>query len=89
MNALLEALDASSLALRRDLCGRPATACGDYAIRGKSGHIYADGSGYLLCVTARSTWHWTREIRPQIVQHSLFPRGRYPVAPARRRSIER
>jgi hypothetical protein len=24
--------------------------CGDYVIRGKFGHIYQDGVGYLLCV---------------------------------------
>ena len=53
LETLLEALDASSLALRRD-------ACGDYAINGKSGHIYADGSGFLLCVsTGESARRWT------------------------------
>ena len=41
----LEALDASSVALRRDMWRD------DYAIRGRRGHIYADGSGYLLYVT--------------------------------------
>ena len=44
LEILLQVLDASPLALRRD-------ACGDYAINGKSGHIYADGSGFLLCVS--------------------------------------
>jgi hypothetical protein len=52
LETLLEALDASPLALRRD-------ACGDYAISGKSGHIYADGSGFLLCVsTGESARRW-------------------------------
>ena len=53
MDELLKALDASPLALRRD-------ACGDYRINGKTGHIYADGDGYLLCVmTDESKGRWT------------------------------
>ena len=53
MDELLKALDASPLALRRD-------ACGDYRINGKSGHIYADGTGYLLCVmTDEFKGRWT------------------------------
>ena len=52
MDELLKALDASPLALRRD-------ACGDYRINGKTGHIYADGDGYLLCVmTDESVRRW-------------------------------
>jgi hypothetical protein len=51
--SLLTALDASSLALRRD-------ECGDYAINGKLGHIFADGAGFLLCVsTDESARRWT------------------------------
>jgi len=51
--ALLAALDASPRSLRRD-------DCGDYAINGKHGHVYADGSGYLLCVTTgESPRSWT------------------------------
>jgi len=53
LETMLEALDASPLALRRD-------ACGDSAINGKSGHIYADGSGFLLYVhTGESARRWT------------------------------
>ena len=53
MDELLKALDASPLALRRD-------ACGDYRINGKTGHIYADGDGYLLCVmTDEFKGRWT------------------------------
>ena len=44
LETLLAALDASPRALRRDQCG-------DWAITGKSGHILADGEGYLLCVS--------------------------------------
>jgi hypothetical protein len=52
LEGLLAALDASPLALRRD-------ACGAYAINGKSGHIYADGPGFLLCVsTGESARLW-------------------------------
>jgi hypothetical protein len=48
----MTALDATTGALRRD-------ACGDYAIIGKDGHIYADGAGYLLCVsTDESARRW-------------------------------
>jgi hypothetical protein len=42
---LLEALDASSVVLRRDMWRD------EYAIRGRRGHIYPDGTGYLLYVT--------------------------------------
>ena len=41
----LEALDASSVVLRRDMWRD------EYAIRGRRGHIYQDGTGYLLYVT--------------------------------------
>ena len=43
--SLLEALDASSVVLR---CGMWRD---EYAIRGRRGHIYPDGTGYLLYVT--------------------------------------
>jgi hypothetical protein len=53
LEKLLAALDASKLALRRD-------ECGDYRINGKSGHIYPDGRGFLLCVsTGESLRRWT------------------------------
>ena len=45
LQTLLIALDTSNRGLRCD-------ACGDYAIHGKDGTIYADGAGYLLCATA-------------------------------------
>jgi hypothetical protein len=50
---LVTALDASPRSLRRD-------ECGDYAIKGKSGHVYVDGDGYLLVVTtSESPRRWT------------------------------
>jgi hypothetical protein len=50
--AFLTALDATPRALRRD-------ACGERAIVGKSGHVYAD-AGFLLYVsTAESPRRWT------------------------------
>jgi hypothetical protein len=48
----LAALDASPVALRRDL-HRDEGHKGDYRIQGKWGHIYNDGEGFLLCVTAK------------------------------------
>jgi hypothetical protein len=42
---LLEALNASSVVLGRDMWRD------EYAIRGRRGHIYSDGTGYLLYVT--------------------------------------
>jgi len=51
--ALVAALDASPLALRRD-------ECGDWRILGKLGHVYADGAGYLLCVVSdESVRRWS------------------------------
>jgi hypothetical protein len=51
--AFLTALDASPRAMRRD-------ACGDRAIVGSCGHVYADGAGFLLYVsTAESARRWT------------------------------
>jgi hypothetical protein len=60
---LLAALDASAVALRRDL-HRDEGHKGDYSIQGKWGHIYVDGKGFLLCVTAnderdQSPRRWT------------------------------
>ena len=53
LEKLLAALDASALALRRD-------ACGDWAINGKLGRIYADGAGFLIVVaTDGSARRWT------------------------------
>jgi hypothetical protein len=52
LRILLAALDASPVALRRDL-HRDEGHKGDYSIHGKWGHIYIDGEGFLLCVTAK------------------------------------
>jgi hypothetical protein len=52
LHALFAALDASSVALRRDL-NRGEGRKGDIGIHGKLGHIYADGTGFLLCVNAK------------------------------------
>jgi hypothetical protein len=52
LQILLAALDASPVALRRDL-DRDKRGKGDYGIYGKWGHIYMDGEGFLLCVTAK------------------------------------
>jgi hypothetical protein len=52
LHALLTALDASSVALKRDL-NRGEGRKGDHSIHGKLGHIYADGTGFLLCVNAK------------------------------------
>jgi hypothetical protein len=43
--ARLEALGATDRALRRD-------ACGDWAVKGKRGRVYADGSGFLIVVVS-------------------------------------
>jgi hypothetical protein len=51
LETLLTALDATPLALRRD-------GCGDWAIKGKRGHIYADGNGFLIVTTADSIRLW-------------------------------
>ena len=48
----LAALDASPVALQRDL-HRDEGRRGNYGIHGKWGHIYIDGKGFLLCVTAK------------------------------------
>jgi hypothetical protein len=49
----LTALDASPRAIRRD-------GCGDWTIRGRQGHIYADGKGFLIVVSMDESvrrWH--------------------------------
>lgn len=57
--ALIAALDASPRALQRDLV-RGEGRAGDWATYGKLGHIYPDGSGYLLCVeSGESARRWT------------------------------
>ncbi len=54
LETLLTALDASPLALRRDKCA-------EWAINGRLGHIFADGAGFLLCVTTGgSIRRWTK-----------------------------
>jgi hypothetical protein len=59
LDVLLEALNASQVTLTRDFhldFGR----VGDYAIRGRYGHIYPDGNGWLLCVhTGESARRWS------------------------------
>jgi hypothetical protein len=52
LQALLAALDASLVALQRDL-HRGEGRKGDYGVHGKLGQIYLDGDGFLLCVTAK------------------------------------
>ena len=44
LNTLLGSLDASP--------GRGEGRTGDWGIRGRLGHIYRDGVGFLLCVVA-------------------------------------
>jgi hypothetical protein len=57
LEALLAALDATRRALRRNTCG-------DWTIRGKRGHIYADGSGFLIVVSpGDSIRRWTNTKR--------------------------
>ena len=52
LKTLLTALDATPRALRRD-------SCGAWAIKGKRGYIYADGSGFLIVVgTGNSIRLW-------------------------------
>jgi hypothetical protein len=62
LQALLTALGASPVALQRDL-HRGEGRKGGHGIHGKVGHIYVDGAGFLLCVTAdertQSTLRWT------------------------------
>jgi hypothetical protein len=63
LKLLLAALDASELALKRDMI-RGEGRKGDWAIYGTLGHIYRDGAGYLLCVVAdderdQSVRRWT------------------------------
>ena len=57
LGALVRALGASDLALRREQC---RGELGDYAVIGTSGHVYTDGDGFLLVVTtAESPRRWT------------------------------
>ena len=46
-------------ALHGAFCSLGHDKCGDWCLRGSRGHIYRDGSGWLLCVRCRSTMHWT------------------------------
>jgi hypothetical protein len=57
LQALLIALDASPLALRRERY-RDTNERGDWRINGRRGHVYADRLGYLLYVGADSARHW-------------------------------
>jgi hypothetical protein len=53
LETLLNALDASPRALRKD-------GCGDWTIRGKTGQIFADDDGWLIVIqTDESTRRWT------------------------------
>jgi hypothetical protein len=63
LKILLAALDASETMLRRDLV-RGEGRSGDWSIRGRLGHVYPDGDGYLVCVVAddereQSARRWT------------------------------
>jgi hypothetical protein len=59
LETLVVALDASPLALRRERY-RDSNERGDWAIIGKSGHVYTDGAGFLLYVaTDESPRRWT------------------------------
>ncbi len=51
LETLLRGLDATPSALWRD-------SCGAWAIRGKRGHIYADGKGFLIVFTGKSIRRW-------------------------------
>jgi hypothetical protein len=62
-------LDASDTALKRDL-HRGDGCKGDYGIHGRLGHIYADGDGFLLCVTAQDERHQSPR-RWKNVKHRL------------------
>jgi hypothetical protein len=56
---LIHALDASPLALKRDLV-RDEGRTDDWTIHGTFGHIYPDGAGYLLCVMSdESARRWS------------------------------
>lgn len=58
LSALVRALDASDVALRREQC---RGELGDFAIIGKSGHVYPDGNKFLLCVeTTPRRWSSTK-----------------------------
>jgi hypothetical protein len=57
--ALIAALDASPRALQRDLV-RGEGRTGDWAICGTLGHIYPDGTGFLMYVASdESARRWT------------------------------
>jgi hypothetical protein len=64
LDALIELPDASSTTLQRDWW-RGGGRKGDWGIRGKFGHIYPDGTGYLICVVSVSTRRWNS------IQHDL------------------
>ena len=59
LETLAEALHASPTTIERDWW-RGEGCKGDLAIRGKFGHIYVDGAGYLLCAVSEklSTRRW-------------------------------
>jgi hypothetical protein len=58
LETLLDALNASQVTLTRDF-HLDHGHVGDHAIRGKFGHVYTDGDGYLLCVhTNESARRW-------------------------------
>jgi hypothetical protein len=59
LESLLDALDASQTTMTRAL-HRGLGRVGDYAIRGKYGHVYQDGTGFLICVdTNESARRWS------------------------------
>jgi hypothetical protein len=59
LNEMVLALDASQLSLRRDNCG-------DYRINGKHGHVYADGAGFLLCVSGGGAARWWTNVKRRL-----------------------
>jgi hypothetical protein len=59
LNEMVSVLDASRLSLRRD-------GCGDYRISGKHGHVYADGAGFLLCVSGGGAARWWTNVKRRL-----------------------
>jgi len=69
LEVLLEALEASQLALRRD-------ACSDQAINGRAGHIYASGDNFLIYASPLSS-------RPQaaLIRYAIRLKRRRHLSP--------
>src|ERR1700720_4657058 len=71
LNTLLGSLDASPVTLKRDWV-RGEGRTGHWSIRGRLGHIYRDGVGFLLCVVAEDE-------RKQSARRWGFAKGRLAV----------